>query len=123
MSKATARVLKNSLTEPQYNYLIPEREFWDAEITADELRAGGYFEGTSEARRQEEDVEMGADGEGGRFGECLLMVTIHIARDPTDFRSMCSNMATRSSKGRFPTFGVECCGRVGVLFANSEYLL
>ncbi|KAJ3035450.1 DNA mismatch repair protein msh6 [Rhizophlyctis rosea] len=57
-SKATLRILKNSLTEPQYNNLLPEKEFWDAEVTVDELRAGGYFNGAQAEGTQVEDVEM-----------------------------------------------------------------
>ncbi|KAJ3298249.1 DNA mismatch repair protein msh6 [Borealophlyctis nickersoniae] len=45
LSKATLRILKNTLSDPQYNYIIPEKEFWDAETTKDEIRAGGYFSG------------------------------------------------------------------------------
>ncbi|KAJ3053991.1 DNA mismatch repair protein msh6 [Rhizophlyctis rosea] len=67
MSKITARVLKNSLTEPQYNHLMPEKEFWDAEVTLDELRAGGYFEGATDERKQQEDEEIGVEGDDGRL--------------------------------------------------------
>ncbi|TPX40170.1 hypothetical protein SeMB42_g06113, partial [Synchytrium endobioticum] len=44
LSSKTARVVKNSCsTSVIINYLRPETEFWDADITADELRGGGYF--------------------------------------------------------------------------------
>ncbi|KAI8886290.1 DNA mismatch repair protein Msh6 [Backusella circina FSU 941] len=39
----TTRLLKNSLSEPLWNMLIPEREFWSSMTTQDELRIRGYF--------------------------------------------------------------------------------
>ncbi|KAF7722208.1 DNA mismatch repair protein msh6 [Apophysomyces ossiformis] len=43
LSQATRRMLKNSLNNPIWNMLAPEKEFWDAMTTEDEIRIGGYF--------------------------------------------------------------------------------
>lgn len=37
------RLLKNTLHNPIWNQLIPEREFWDERVTEDEIRIGKYF--------------------------------------------------------------------------------
>ncbi|KAG0167716.1 DNA mismatch repair protein msh6 [Apophysomyces sp. BC1034] len=43
LSQATRRILKNGLNNPIWNMLAPEKEFWDALTTEDEIRIGGYF--------------------------------------------------------------------------------
>ncbi|KAJ8324765.1 DNA mismatch repair protein msh6 [Batrachochytrium dendrobatidis] len=43
LSKATMRILKNSLENPIFNFLLRDKEFWDEEVTMDELNRGGYF--------------------------------------------------------------------------------
>jgi hypothetical protein len=37
------RLLKNTLHNPIWNQLIPEREFWDERVTEDEIRIGKYY--------------------------------------------------------------------------------
>ncbi|KAG2172300.1 hypothetical protein INT43_004842 [Umbelopsis isabellina] len=43
LSQKTMRLLKNTLHNPIWNQLIPEREFWDERVTEDEIRIGKYF--------------------------------------------------------------------------------
>ncbi|KAI9278907.1 muts domain V-domain-containing protein [Phascolomyces articulosus] len=43
VSQATLRVLKNTLMDPLWNFLPPEKEFWSDEKTLDEIRITGYF--------------------------------------------------------------------------------
>ncbi|KAI8098718.1 muts domain V-domain-containing protein [Halteromyces radiatus] len=43
LSADTSRILKNCLNNPIWNMLIPESEFWDDRVTADEIRIGAYF--------------------------------------------------------------------------------
>ncbi|OZJ02922.1 hypothetical protein BZG36_04117 [Bifiguratus adelaidae] len=54
LSKQTTTLLKNSLPDLLWNHLIPEKEFWDAETTADELKYQNYFAKASTDR----DIEM-----------------------------------------------------------------
>ncbi|KAJ3415706.1 DNA mismatch repair protein msh6 [Chytridiales sp. JEL 0842] len=44
VSQKTARVLKNSVNNVQYNYLIPDKEYWDSVATMDELRRSYGFD-------------------------------------------------------------------------------
>ncbi len=43
LSKDTLRLMKNTLKDTQYNYLVPETEFYSASATKDQLHYGGYF--------------------------------------------------------------------------------
>ncbi|KAI9359283.1 putative DNA mismatch repair protein Msh6 [Zopfochytrium polystomum] len=43
VSPITARLLKNCLDNPIYNYLLPDEEFWDSATTLMELEASGSF--------------------------------------------------------------------------------
>jgi DNA mismatch repair protein MSH6 len=43
ISKATLKILRNTLSNTQYNYLAPGIEFWNADITLDELVHTEYF--------------------------------------------------------------------------------
>ncbi|KAI8335064.1 muts domain V-domain-containing protein [Chlamydoabsidia padenii] len=52
LSATTTRLLKNCLINPYWNMLIPETEFWDGEVTADEIRIGGYF------NEESSDIDM-----------------------------------------------------------------
>lgn len=47
-SKKSMRILVNNLSNPQFNHLNPDTEFWNTENTLDELRNGSYFEPTDE---------------------------------------------------------------------------
>ncbi|KAJ3091283.1 DNA mismatch repair protein msh6 [Quaeritorhiza haematococci] len=62
VSQKTARILKNNLNNPQTNYLVPEKEFWDMSTTLDELSFGRYFQ---EEREQNEDDDMEVDDQNG----------------------------------------------------------
>lgn len=55
LSQKTMRILKNNLPQTTYNCLAPEREFWDADRTRDELRIKKYFP-------EDENAEAGANG-------------------------------------------------------------
>lgn len=44
VSPRTSRILKNCLSNPIYNYLMPESEYWDASITRSELQRERYFD-------------------------------------------------------------------------------
>jgi DNA mismatch repair protein MSH6 len=43
LDASTVRLLKNTLSEPLWNMLIPEKEFWSCITTQDEVRIKGYF--------------------------------------------------------------------------------
>ncbi|KAI8584582.1 hypothetical protein K450DRAFT_216999 [Umbelopsis ramanniana AG] len=44
LSQKTTRLLKNTLSNPIWNQLMPEREFWDERVTEDEIRIAKYYE-------------------------------------------------------------------------------
>ncbi len=37
------RMLKNTLTKPQFNFLAPETEFWDGPLTREQINDKRYF--------------------------------------------------------------------------------
>ncbi|KAI8895574.1 muts domain V-domain-containing protein [Globomyces pollinis-pini] len=43
LSKMSAKILRNNLMDPQYNYLTPTTEFWTDETTMEELKVYNYF--------------------------------------------------------------------------------
>ncbi|KAJ3219606.1 DNA mismatch repair protein msh6 [Dinochytrium kinnereticum] len=43
LSHRTMQIIKNNLSNPQVNFLIPGTEFWDHDRTVLELQSGGYF--------------------------------------------------------------------------------
>ncbi|KAI8928158.1 muts domain V-domain-containing protein [Entophlyctis helioformis] len=61
VSKATLRLLKNSLENPQLNFLVRDKEFWDEDVTKDELRRGSYF---GDKAKQRADSGAGDDQDG-----------------------------------------------------------
>ncbi|CAO3674545.1 unnamed protein product [Umbelopsis vinacea] len=44
LSQKTTRLLKNTLANPIWNQLMPDREFWDEMVTEDEIRIAKYYE-------------------------------------------------------------------------------
>src|SRR4051812_20891219 len=61
LSPRTTRILKNNLPHTLWNALIPDKEFWDAQTTEDQLSDGGYF--TSKPIGQPADVDSSMDVE------------------------------------------------------------
>ncbi|KAJ3259340.1 DNA mismatch repair protein msh6 [Boothiomyces macroporosus] len=53
ISKESMKILRNNLDNPLYNFLTKQTEFWNAEITTDELNRGIYFNGENDM-----DVDM-----------------------------------------------------------------
>ncbi|KAJ3324736.1 DNA mismatch repair protein msh6 [Boothiomyces sp. JEL0866] len=56
ISKESMKILRNNLDNPLYNFLTKQSEFWNAEITTDELNRGIYFNGENDM-----DVDMNDD--------------------------------------------------------------
>ena len=55
LSGAATRLLKDCLSDPIWNNLIPDSQFWDARVTTDEIRLAAYF-------TDEDKVNMDANG-------------------------------------------------------------
>ncbi|KAI9201827.1 DNA mismatch repair protein msh6 [Polychytrium aggregatum] len=76
LSQRSLRLVKNILSSPQLNYLVPDTEFWDSAVTRDELSSDGYFkdgnsmetntnESWPEALREYQDHNMALSALGG----------------------------------------------------------
>lgn len=56
LSKRSQRILKTCINCPIWTGLIPEREFWDANATWDEIRFSRYFSNKPKNSSDQDDV-------------------------------------------------------------------
>lgn len=58
VSDVLKRLVRNSLNDPGINYLVPEKEFWDADRTRIEIKKAGYFQNGGGEGCDDDDVVM-----------------------------------------------------------------
>src|SRR6266498_5248647 len=56
LNKRSQRILKTCINCPIWTGLIPEREFWDANATWDEIRFSRYFSNKPNLSEKDDDV-------------------------------------------------------------------
>ncbi|KAJ3272065.1 DNA mismatch repair protein msh6 [Terramyces sp. JEL0728] len=73
ISKESMKILRNNLDNPLYNFLTKQTEFWNAEITTDELNRGIYFK---------QDNSMDVDMDDALKFKCWPEAIQKISKEP-----------------------------------------
>ncbi len=74
VSDVLKRMIRTSLNDPGVNYLVPEKEFWDADRARIEIKKAGYFNQEAGAKDDNGDVEMGEDATSSSLPDTLKEV-------------------------------------------------